>query len=78
MAEITDERAVEFLIKADLPVTTENVSMVQALLADALSEGPPVRKHLVARVKAEIAAGTYETPDKLKKAVDGLMEELGL
>ncbi len=40
---------------------------------------PPVRKDLVRRVKAEIAAGKYETPEKLEIAIqqllDGLMQE---
>ena len=31
-----------------------------------------IRQELVARVRAEIAAGTYETPEKLAIAVDRL------
>lgn len=36
-----------------------------------------IRADLVARVRNEIAAGTYETPDKLDAALDGLLNELG-
>lgn len=45
-------------------------------LAQKVREIPDVRADLVARVKAEIAAGTYETPERLEIAVDRLMEEL--
>jgi len=37
---------------------------------------PEVRRELVQRVKAEIAAGNYETPEKLRLAVERLLEEL--
>jgi negative regulator of flagellin synthesis FlgM len=36
-----------------------------------------VRSDLVARVRGEIAAGTYETPAKLDAALDRLLNELG-
>ena len=47
-----------------------------ARLAAKIQEIPDVRAELVARVKAEIAAGTYETPERIEAAVDRLMEEL--
>ncbi|HOF18898.1 MAG TPA: flagellar biosynthesis anti-sigma factor FlgM [Phycisphaerae bacterium] len=47
-----------------------------ARLAARIEEIPPVRAELVERVKAEIAAGTYETPERIEIAVDRLMEEL--
>jgi hypothetical protein len=37
---------------------------------------PAVRTEVVQRVKAEIAAGTYETQDKIDVAIDRLMDEL--
>lgn len=37
---------------------------------------PEVRAELVDRVRAEIAAGTYETPEKLQRAVERMLEEL--
>lgn len=37
---------------------------------------PPVRKDLVRRVKAEIAAGKYETPKKLEIAIQRLLDGL--
>lgn len=44
--------------------------------AAARAIGPEVRWGLVARVKAEIAAGTYETEERLAASMDRLMEEL--
>jgi negative regulator of flagellin synthesis FlgM len=35
------------------------------------------RADLVARVRSEIAAGAYETPDKIGLAVDRLLNEMG-
>jgi len=36
-----------------------------------------IRADLVARVRGEIAAGTYETSEKLGSALDGLLNEIG-
>lgn len=35
-----------------------------------------IRRGLVARVRREIAEGTYDTPDKLEKALERLLERL--
>lgn len=45
-------------------------------LAAKIAELPDIRTDLVERVKAEIAAGTYETPQRLEVTVNRLMEEL--
>jgi anti-sigma28 factor (negative regulator of flagellin synthesis) len=37
---------------------------------------PEVREDLVARVRAEIAKGTYDTPEKLEEALDRLADRL--
>ena len=36
-----------------------------------------IRTDLVNRVRNEIAAGTYETSDKLDAALDRLLDEIG-
>jgi hypothetical protein len=36
----------------------------------------PIRADLVARVRAEIAAGTYDTPEKWDQALDKLSRQL--
>jgi negative regulator of flagellin synthesis FlgM len=47
-----------------------------AKLLSKLSDQPDIRQELVDRVRAEIAAGTYETPEKLDAAVEGLAQDL--
>jgi hypothetical protein len=47
-----------------------------ARMAAQVNELPAVRTEVVNRVKAEIAAGTYETPEKIEIAIDRLMDEL--
>ncbi len=47
-----------------------------AQLAAKIAELPDVRMDLIERVKGEIAAGTYETPERLEITVSRLMEEL--
>ncbi len=49
---------------------------IAAKLAAKIGQIPDVRAELVQAVKAEIQAGTYETPEKIEIAVDRLMEEL--
>jgi hypothetical protein len=39
-------------------------------------EGDDFRADLVARIRSEIAAETYETPDKVAVAVESLLDEL--
>lgn len=41
-----------------------------------LREVPPVRQELVDRVRAEIAQGTYETPEKFAQALDALLDDV--
>jgi negative regulator of flagellin synthesis FlgM len=54
---------------------TVEISTV-ARLAAQIHQLPEVRAELVQRVKAEIASGAYETPQKLDVAIDRLMDEL--
>ena len=46
-----------------------------AKLAAKIQDIPDVRTELVQRVKAELAAGTYETPEKIDIAAERLMDE---
>ena len=65
--------------KAPAPAPTGDTVEIspQARLASLLASVPPMRMDLVNRVKAEIQSGTYDTPEKLDKAFDKLMDELG-
>ena len=47
-----------------------------ARLMSLMNDMPDVREDLVARVKSEIEAGTYETPDKIDALLDNLAEDL--
>jgi negative regulator of flagellin synthesis FlgM len=40
------------------------------------AEGGDIRADLVARIKNEIAAGTYETPAKLDMALESLLDDI--
>ena len=54
---------------------TVEISAV-ARLAAKVKELPEVRTELVQRVRTELAAGTYETNQRIDIAVNRLMEEL--
>ena len=54
-----------------VPIDPEVIRWVE--LAKQL---PPTRQALIEQVKAEIAAGTYETPERLQAAVARLLDEL--
>jgi len=47
-----------------------------ARFLDKLSRLPDIRQDLVDAVREQIAKGTYETPEKLAKAIDNLLAEL--
>ena len=41
------------------------------------AESPNFRTDLVTRIRSEIAAGTYDSTERLAAAVDGLLDEVG-
>ena len=47
-----------------------------ARLLSKLAELPEVRQDLVDRVRAELEAGTYETPGRIDATIDKLAEDL--
>jgi hypothetical protein len=44
--------------------------------SDRRDDDRPIRTELVARVRREIAEGTYDTPEKFEKALDKLLARL--
>lgn len=48
-----------------------------ARAAEMLADVPDVRHGRVAEIRAQIAAGTYETPEKLDVALERLLNEIG-
>ncbi|MCY2962254.1 MAG: flagellar biosynthesis anti-sigma factor FlgM [Planctomycetota bacterium] len=47
-----------------------------ARMLDAASRSPGVREQRLEQIRAAIASGTYETPEKLESAVDRLLASL--
>ena len=46
-------------------------------MIDKVHEAPDVRQDRVSAIRAQIAAGTYETDAKLEIALDRLLDEIG-
>lgn len=55
--------------------TMDDRSIVNKLAAK-LRNDAPVRTDLVQRIRSEISAGTYETPERIDETIDKLIEEL--
>jgi negative regulator of flagellin synthesis FlgM len=45
-------------------------------MLDGIDRLPEIRHEKVAEIRRQIEAGTYETPDKLERALDNLLNEL--
>ena len=60
---------------AEEPADVSIISPLVDLVAKA-REMPEVRTDLVEQVKAEIAQGDYDTPERIEAAADGLLEDL--
>ncbi len=59
------------------PIQDELTISEAAEALERARQTPGIRTDLVARIRAEIAAGTYETPEKLEIALDRLLDEIG-
>lgn len=62
--------------KAPPPVPTADRAEVSPAALSALEASEALRANTVSRVKAEISAGTYLTPERISGAVDRLAEKL--
>ena len=62
-------------VEAPVPKDVVEISEI-ARLAAQIQEIPDVRAELVEAVKAQIVAGTYETPERIEIAVQRLTDEL--
>ncbi len=59
------------------PRESDSVDLSEhARLLETLRENSTIRTELIARVRAEIEAGTYETSERLERALDALAEDL--
>lgn len=59
------------------PVDALDISPEAAAAADVSGTSGEIRTGLVAKLRAEIAQGTYETADKLNASLDRLLNEIG-
>jgi len=59
------------------PIQDELQISDAARLVDQVNQVPEVRQDRVDAIRAKIAAGTYETQEKLQVAVDRLFDEIG-
>ena len=57
--------------------TDELALSPEALLLDRVRDLPEIRGDRVQQIRAQIAAGTYETGEKLNAALDRLLDEIG-
>jgi len=48
-----------------------------AKLIEQMQQMPDIRQDRVASIRAQIAQGTYETPNRLDTAVSRLLDEIG-
>jgi negative regulator of flagellin synthesis FlgM len=59
------------------PIADELQISDAALAVERANQAPDIRQDRVAAIRAQIAAGTYETPEKLDIAVERLLDEIG-
>ena len=58
--------------------STDRLEISQAAeAAMKATETGGIRNELVNQIRSQIAAGTYDTPDKMNAAVDGLLDQIG-
>lgn len=60
---------------ASAPKTDAAEISIEAKLLDKLHKTPEIRQDKVDALRAQIEAGTYETPEKLRAAVDKMFGE---
>lgn len=71
------ERRTEKLASTDVRPSLDRIEISElGQFMSRLSELPDVRVEKVARVRASILRGDYETPDKLDKAIENLVAAL--
>jgi negative regulator of flagellin synthesis FlgM len=59
------------------PIQDELQISDAARLVEQVHDLPDIRQDRVAEIRSQIAAGTYETQDKLEAALGRLLDEIG-
>ena len=62
-------------VHANAPRDQVEISSLGQML-DGINRMPEIRHERVQEIRSQIAAGVYETPEKLELALDRLMDEL--
>ncbi|MBY0112305.1 MAG: flagellar biosynthesis anti-sigma factor FlgM [Phycisphaerales bacterium] len=57
-------------------VDFSSVSRSVAPFIEKLKKGPQIREAVVAQVRKEIAEGSYDTPQKMDEALDGMIDDV--
>jgi len=71
--------------RASQPVSRPDPAPIQdeleisdaARLVEQAGQAPEIRRDRVEAIRAQIAAGTYETQEKLDMAIERLLDEIG-
>lgn len=72
------QRAAQAPAATQVQSTEDQLDLSEAgQIAARLSEATNVRQDRVAEIRAELAAGTYETPQKLALALDRMIDQVG-
>jgi len=61
-------------VQAGLPRDQVEISPLAQML-DGIGQLPEIRHEKVAEIRREIASGSYETPEKLDRALDRFLDE---
>ncbi|MFO0870575.1 MAG: flagellar biosynthesis anti-sigma factor FlgM [Pirellulales bacterium] len=63
-------------VETSYPTPTDTVEFSsEASLINQVHDLPDIRADRVAQVRAQLAAGTYETDEKISQALDRLLDE---
>jgi negative regulator of flagellin synthesis FlgM len=63
--------------QSSAPIQDELHLSEAALRMEQIHEMPSIRQDRVAQIRAQLANGTYETPEKLNTALERLLDEIG-
>jgi negative regulator of flagellin synthesis FlgM len=55
----------------------DRLEISPAAQAAMAAEGSPIRQDLVSLIRAQIANGTYDTPDKMDAAMERMLDQIG-
>ena len=66
------------MTRPEAPQIADEVDISEAArLVEQVQQMPEIREDRVEAVRQQIAAGTYETSDKLNAAIERLLDEIG-